>query len=146
MERAAPVSLILFGLTVTFASFDWLMSLEPTWFSTIFGLYYFAGSVVGFLAILILFAIVLQQGGMVRHSITIEHYHDLGKLLLGFVVFWGYMAFSQYIAHLVREYPRGKRLVSCPADRSLEVGHHRAAFWKFADSFPVPASTRGQAT
>ena len=73
------------------------MSLEPAWFSTIFGLYYFAGSVVGFLAVLILFAIAVQQGGMVQHSITIEHYHDLGKLLLGFVVFWGYMAFSQYM-------------------------------------------------
>ena len=73
------------------------MSLEPMWFSTIFGLYFFAGSVVGFLALLILFAIVVQQGGLIRHSITIEHYHDLGKLLLAFVVFWGYMAFSQYM-------------------------------------------------
>jgi len=97
METAAPVALILFGLTVTFASFDWLMSLEPAWFSTIFGLYYFAGSVVGALAALILFAIALQKGGMVTRPITIEHYHDLGKLLLGFIVFWGYMAFSQYM-------------------------------------------------
>jgi len=97
MEKAAPVAMILFGLTVTFASFDWLMALEPAWSSTIFGLYYFAGSVVGALAALILFAIALQKGGMATRMISIEHYHELGKLLLGFIVFWGYMAFSQYM-------------------------------------------------
>ncbi len=97
MEKAAPVAMILFGLTLTFASFDWLMSLEPLWFSTIFGLYYFAGAVVGALAALILLALALQRGGIVRQMITIEHYHELGKLLLGFIIFWGYMAFSQYL-------------------------------------------------
>ena len=97
MEKVSPVALILFGLSVTFASFDWLMSLEPQWFSTIFGLYYFSGSVVGALSALILFALALQSRGYVAGAITVEHYHDLGKLLLGFVIFWGYMAFSQYM-------------------------------------------------
>jgi hypothetical protein len=97
MEKTAPVAMILFGLSVTFASFDWLMSLEPRWSSTIFGLYYFAGAVVGALAAMVLSALALQRGGMVRRAITVEHYHELGKLLLGFVIFWGYMAFSQYL-------------------------------------------------
>jgi hypothetical protein len=97
MEKVAPAAMIAFGLTVTFASIDWLMSLQPDWFSTIFGLYFFAGSVVAALAALILFAAVLQSRGIAANSITAEHYHDLGKLLLGFVVFWGYMAFSQYL-------------------------------------------------
>lgn len=97
MERASPGALILFGLTITFAAFDWLMSIEPLWFSTIFGLYYFAGAIVAALGAVILFAVALQSRGLVRHSITREHYHELGKLLLGFVVFWGYMAFSQYV-------------------------------------------------
>ena len=97
LEKTAPAAMILFGLTVTFAAFDWLMSLTPEWFSTIFGLYFFAGSVVAALAAMILFAAALQAGGTARRVITIEHYHDLGKLLLGFVVFWGYMAFSQYM-------------------------------------------------
>jgi hypothetical protein len=97
MEKAAPVAMILFGLTVTFASFDWLMSLEPRWFSTILGLYFFSGAVVGVLAALILFALAVQKCGMAQRAITVEHYHDLGKLLLGFIVFWGYMAFSQYL-------------------------------------------------
>ena len=70
---------------------------RPAWSSTIFGLYYFAGSVVGALAALILFALALQKGGMARQTITVEHYHELGKLLLGFIIFWGYMAFSQYM-------------------------------------------------
>jgi branched-subunit amino acid transport protein AzlD len=97
MERASPAAMILFAVTVTFASFDWLMSLEPHWFSTIFGVYFFAGAVVAGLAAMILLGLTLQAAGFLRQTITAEHYHDLGKLLLGFVVFWGYMAFSQYM-------------------------------------------------
>jgi hypothetical protein len=97
MERWSGPSLILFGVTVTFASFDWLMSLEAQWFSTIFGLYFFSGSVIASLAAVILVTIALQATGRVTTSITVEHYHDLGKLLFAFVVFWGYMAFSQYM-------------------------------------------------
>lgn len=97
MERLSPVALVLFAFTLTFASFDWLMSLEPTWFSTIFGVYYFSGVAVGFLAAVILLAMLLQATGRLRASITVEHYHDLGKLLFAFVFFWGYIAFSQYM-------------------------------------------------
>ncbi|HLA84797.1 MAG TPA: quinol:cytochrome C oxidoreductase [Thermoguttaceae bacterium] len=97
MEKAAPAAMILFGLTVTFASFDWLMSLTPDWFSTIYGLYVFAGAAVAGLAALILLAMTLQGVGLLRRMITVEHYHELGKLLFGFVIFWGYMAFSQYM-------------------------------------------------
>jgi len=97
MERLSPVALLLLAGTMTFASFDWLMSLEPEWFSTIYGVYYFSGAVVGFLAAVILAAVLLQASGRLNLLITAEHYHDLGKLLLGFVVFWGYIAFSQYM-------------------------------------------------
>ena len=97
MERFSPVAMILFAVTLTFASFDWLMSLEPTWFSTIYGVYYFSGAVVGSLAMLILVTIMLQAAGRLKTSVTVEHYHDLGKLLFAFVVFWGYIAFSQYM-------------------------------------------------
>jgi hypothetical protein len=97
MEKEAPVAMILFALTITFAAFDWIMSLEPLWSSTIFGVYFYAGSVVAGLAGMILFAIALQSGGLLARAVSVEHYHDLGKLLLGFIVFWGYMAFSQYL-------------------------------------------------
>ena len=97
MERFSPAALVLFAFTVTFASFDWLMSLEPAWFSTIFGVYYFSGATVGFLAAIILLAMLLQATGRLTSSITVEHYHDLAKLLFALVVFWGYIAFSQYM-------------------------------------------------
>jgi hypothetical protein len=97
MERVSYPALIAFALTITFASFDWIMSLTPVWFSTIFGVYFFSGSVVGALAAIILLLIGLQATGRLTNTVTPEHYHELGKLLFAFIVFWGYMAFSQYM-------------------------------------------------
>ncbi|MBM4088492.1 MAG: quinol:cytochrome C oxidoreductase [Planctomycetes bacterium] len=97
MERWSPLALILFALTITCASVDLVMSLSPEWFSTIFGVYYFSGSTVGALATIIVVACLLQRAGRLTHAITVEHYHELGKLLFAFVVFWGYIAFSQYM-------------------------------------------------
>lgn len=97
MQRRSAPAMVLFALTVTFFAFDLLMSLDPHWFSTIFGVYVFAGGVVGFLALLILAVAACQRWGFLRRAVTIEHYHDLGKLLFAFVVFWAYIAFSQYM-------------------------------------------------
>ncbi|HPW54831.1 MAG: hypothetical protein KA072_06085 [Thermoanaerobaculaceae bacterium] len=97
LQRRAAPAMIAFALTITFASFDLLMSLDPHWFSTVFGVYYFAGSIVGVVALLTVMALVLQRSGLLRHAITVEHYHDLGKLLFAFTVFWAYIAFSQYM-------------------------------------------------
>ncbi|MGA2061351.1 MAG: quinol:cytochrome C oxidoreductase [Thermoguttaceae bacterium] len=97
MERLSPVAMLFFAGTVTFAAIDWLMSLTPDWYSTIFGVYFFAGIAVAGLSTLILTSIFLQAAGRLTRVITVEHYHDLGKLLLTFVVFWGYIAFSQYL-------------------------------------------------
>lgn len=97
MERLSGPGLLLLGITVTLASFDWLMSLKPEWYSTIFGLYYYSGGVVGAVAAIILAAMLLQSTGRLTTAITTEHYHDLGKILLAAVIFWGYMAFSQYL-------------------------------------------------
>ncbi len=97
MERFSPLALILLVVTLTFASFDWLMSLWPHWWSTIFGVYYLAGAAVGFVALLIIFTVLLERAGPLTDQVTAEHYHDLGKLLLAGVAFWGYVAFSQYL-------------------------------------------------
>jgi hypothetical protein len=97
MERRSPAAMLIFAGTVTFAAIDWLMSLSPDWYSTIFGVYFFAGIAVAGISILILAALCLQAAGRLTRVITAEHYHDLGKLLLTFVVFWGYIAFSQYL-------------------------------------------------
>jgi hypothetical protein len=97
MQAVAAPALILFAATVVFASFDLEMSLEPFWFSTMFPVYFFAGGVLAALATITLTALWLQRTGRVTDEITIEHYHDLGKLMHGFVVFWGYIAFSQFL-------------------------------------------------
>jgi hypothetical protein len=97
MQRRAAPAMVLFGVTLTFASIDLLMSLDPHWYSTIFGVYYFAGGVVGIYALLTVLLFALQRSGFLRKAVTVEHYHDLGKLLFGFVVFWAYIGFSQYM-------------------------------------------------
>lgn len=96
-QRFAPPGTFLFGLTLTFAAFDWIMSLEPSWFSTIFGVTYFASAVVSSLAVIILTTLALRNAGPLEGAVTVEHYHDLGKLMFGFLVFWGYVNFSQFM-------------------------------------------------
>lgn len=97
MERMAGPGLVLFALTVTSFSFDFLMSLDPTWYSTIFGVYVFSGCALAFLSFLVVTAWVLQRTGRLLQAVHVEHYHDLGKLVFGFVVFWAYIGFSQYM-------------------------------------------------
>ena len=97
MRWLAAPGLLLFALSLTFAAFDWLMSLDPHWFSTIFGVYYFAGAVVSTHAFLAIIVILLHRSGYLRGVVTKEHFHDLGKMMFGFTVFWAYMGFSQYM-------------------------------------------------
>ncbi|PIQ63708.1 MAG: hypothetical protein COV99_01360 [Bacteroidetes bacterium CG12_big_fil_rev_8_21_14_0_65_60_17] len=85
------------AVTVSFAAFDILMSLDPHWFSTIFGVYFFAGSFMSIMAFTAIVAMILQKKGMLHGVVTTEHYQDLGKFLFGFIVFWAYIAFSQYM-------------------------------------------------
>ncbi len=96
MRRISAPGMVLLAFTLTFAAFDWLMSLNASWYSTAFGVYIYSGSVVSCLAFMALVAIFLRGRGYLADVITAEHYHDLGKLLFTFVVFWGYIAFAQY--------------------------------------------------
>jgi hypothetical protein len=96
-QSIAPVMTILFGLSLTFAVFDWVMSLEPGWSSTIFGVAYFAGCVVTIFATLVVVVMGLREEGLLKDAVTIEHFHDLGKLMFGFLVFWAYTNFSQFM-------------------------------------------------
>jgi hypothetical protein len=73
------------------------MSLDPHWYSTIYGVYFFSGCVVGFLAAICLAVICLERAGPLRGVLTNDHLHDLGKLLFGFTFFWAYIGFSQYL-------------------------------------------------
>jgi hypothetical protein len=96
-QSFAPAATFLFALSLTFAAVDWIMSLEPTWFSTIFGVYYFATAVVSSYAVIILVTLALRTSGPLQGAVTPEHYHDLGKLMFGFLVFWAYIGFSQFM-------------------------------------------------
>jgi hypothetical protein len=97
MERTSAVGMVLFALTTNYAAVDLLMSLDPHWYSTIFGVYFFSGGVVGFFALLSILAALLQRSGRLGGAVTDEHYHDLGKLVFAFTVFWAYIAFAQYM-------------------------------------------------
>jgi len=96
LQRVAPGATILFALSLTFAGFDWLMSLEPNWFSTMFGVRVFAASAVLGLALNILLSLGFRRSGVSKDTINVEHFHDLGKLMFAFLVFWAYISFSEF--------------------------------------------------
>ena len=98
-RRSVAISamfLVLFGLSFSVASFDWVMSLEPHWASTIFGLYNIAGLLLATVGAITVVAIVLRRAGAAP-AITENHLHDLGKYLFGFSTLWAYLWFSQYL-------------------------------------------------
>ncbi|MDA0667605.1 MAG: hypothetical protein O3A95_06350 [Planctomycetota bacterium] len=97
MKRKAAVAIIVFAFTISFAAFDLLMSLDETWFSTIFGVYIFAGAFLSSVAWMVIQAKFCQKNGLLTEVIHDEHYHDLGKWMFAFTFFWGYIAFSQFM-------------------------------------------------
>ncbi len=107
MRRWSCGLLLPFATAWTFLVFDWLMGLDYAWFSTMWGVYLFAGAALGSMAFLIILLTLLRRAGYLRKVVTMEHYHIMGKLLLAFVIFWAYIAFSQYFliwyAHITEE-------------------------------------------
>lgn len=97
MHAWSAPGLLLFAIATSFAGFDLIMSLDPHWYSTMYGVYFFAGGVQAFFAVTIIAVWLLQRAGYIQHSVTVEHRHDLGKYLFGFTFFFGYIAFSQYM-------------------------------------------------
>ncbi len=90
-------ALPFFALSLTFAAFDWLMGLDFHWFSTMWGVYIFAGSALSAMCVLVLLVTALRSAGYLENVVTLEHYHIMGKLMLAFTVFWAYIGFSQYM-------------------------------------------------
>jgi hypothetical protein len=93
---AASPGMLIFALTVAFGAFDLLKSLDYRFFSTMWGVYYFAGAAFSAAALLTLIFAVLRSAGKLERVVTEEHFHDLGKLMFSFTVFWAYIGFSQY--------------------------------------------------
>jgi hypothetical protein len=97
-RRWSGPAMIVFGLSITFAAVDWMMSLSPAWFSTMFGVYFFAACATCGLSAIVLLTKRLQGWGRLQGIVTAEHYQDLGKMLFAFgIVFWAYIAFSQFM-------------------------------------------------
>ena len=97
MRKVAFTSLPLFALCLTFGAFDWLMSLNYRWFSTMFGVYIFAGAAGSSMSLLVLVITGLRQAGYLKDVVTLEHYHIMGKWMFAFCVFWAYIGFGQYM-------------------------------------------------
>lgn len=95
----------LFALSLTFGAVDWLMGLDFHWFSTMWGVYIFAGSALSAMCVLVLLVTALRSAGYLEGIVTLEHYHIMGKLMLAFTVFWAYIGFSQYMLYWYANIP-----------------------------------------
>jgi hypothetical protein len=96
-ERWSAPGMLALTVTTALAAFDWLMSLDPHWYSTMFGIYVYSGAALSFFAALAVILLAFRRAGVLRNAVNHEHYHDLGKWLFGLTVFWAYIAFSQYM-------------------------------------------------
>lgn len=92
----SAAGLPILAITATFLAIDWFMSLNYAWFSTMWGVYIFAGCALHSMVVLILTAIILQKNGYLKNVVSPEHFHIMGKLTHVFVIFWAYITFSQF--------------------------------------------------
>ncbi len=97
MRALSAAGLVLYGLTMTFAAVDWVMSTEPHWFSTVFGLIFLMGQCLAALAFVVVVGVLLSGRRALAEVLSSPRLHDLGNLLLAFVMLWAYMAFSQWL-------------------------------------------------
>jgi hypothetical protein len=111
----------LFVITITITAIDFMMSLEPHWYSTIYGVYYFSGTMVAALAATTLFSVKLNEGKYLDPNINNDHYYSLGTLMFAFNVFWGYIAFSQYLLIWYADIP----------EETVWLLHRWEGSWKF---------------
>ena len=96
MRTLSAIFIVTYAITSVVSSWDWLMSLDPHWFSTLYGWYVFSSMLASGFAMLILILYLLKRMGYMQH-VNDEHMHDLGKYLFGFSIFWAYLWFSQYM-------------------------------------------------
>ena len=122
LKRYAAVFLLVFGLTITFASFDWLMSIEPLFYSTIYAFYVIAGVLLSGFASITVLTILLYRRGLLP-EVNEQHLHNLGKLVFGFSTFWAYIWLCQYLliyyANLPEETIYYIRRMQTPAWKTL---------------------------
>lgn len=105
MQLISGPALAAYCLAVTFAAVDWLMSLQPRWFSTIYGVYLMGSQGLAALAFLIVFALWLSRREPMSRILQPRHFHDWGKLFFAFVMLWAYFSFSQFLIIWAGELP-----------------------------------------
>ncbi|MGF1678920.1 MAG: hypothetical protein ACFCUX_06975 [Candidatus Methylacidiphilales bacterium] len=119
LRKVGNAAMILFGLVISFSAIDWLMALNYHWFSTMFGVYIFAGTAGASMAFVILLANGLHRAGYLRQVFTVEHNHIMGKLLFAFTIFWAYISFSQYMLIYYANIP----------EETIWFAHRNAGSW-----------------
>ncbi|MEO0453915.1 MAG: hypothetical protein AAFY98_07240 [Verrucomicrobiota bacterium] len=127
MRRLAYGGLCGFALAITFSAVDWVMALNEHWFSTMWGVYIFAGSAGTSMALLILITQGLKSAGYLKEVVTEEHFHIMGKLLFAFTVFWAYISFSQYMLYYYANIP----------EETIWFHHRNTGSWYYATLFLV---------
>ena len=133
MRKWSSSLVIVFAVTVTFASIDWLMSLDPYWFSTIYGVYVFSGMILSALAVVTIVSTWLHRTGRLG-PLTGDHFYSLGLLLFAFTCFWAYIAFSQYMLIWYANIPEETGYLH----RRLEGDWLRVSVWLAMVRFVVP--------
>jgi len=134
LQRIAAPSMVVLALTLSLGAFDWLMSLDPEWYSTIFGVYIFAGSTLAAFAFLYLVTLRLHGAGYLATALRLDHQRDLGRWMFAFTVFWAYIAFSQFFLIWYGNMP----------EETLFYAHRMEGSWKYVTliiaccHFPVP--------
>jgi hypothetical protein len=121
----SPIFLAIFALSFTMASIDLLMSLDPHWFSTMFGVYTFAGLFTSSLATMTIMAILLRRKGLLKDIVNDNHLHDCGKFMFAFTIFWAYIAFSQFMLIWYANLP----------EETMYFMHRMVGGWKYVSIF-----------
>jgi hypothetical protein len=97
LNRYSAIFVVVFALSFTIGSYDWLISMDPAWFTTMFAIYIFSGTFVQGIAAVTLAAVILREKDYLRHAVKKDHLHDLGKMLFAFSTFWAYIWVCQYL-------------------------------------------------
>jgi hypothetical protein len=97
MKAISGPGMVVHGFVITFAVVDWVMSLQPEWYSTIFGMIFIVGQMLSTLSLTVAMLMLLSQTPPFSEKLKPQHFHDLGNLMLAFVILWAYMSFSQFL-------------------------------------------------
>ncbi len=135
LRKISAPGILIFSFTLAFASFDWLMSLDAHWFSTIFGVYFFAMSFQAFFPMMILLIYWMHKRGILENTIRKVHIYDLGAWFFAFTVFYAYIAFSQFILIYYANIPEATLWYYHRLEGSWAIISYSLIFGRFAIPF-----------